>query len=238
MIPLYHDFTDERVLVFGGGPVGARKARRFAAEAAVTVVSPDFEAADYGDAELVRAAPSPAEVRDWVDRVEPSLVVAATDDDAVNDVAADAARAVGALVNRADRSDADADDDGERGDDEHGESGGEGHPDRRARDVVVPATVEDGDVRVAVSTGGASPALAKHLRERIEADITGAGAMADLTGRLRRELRDSDYTAAERRDAVRAVVRSERVWKALRTGESKARQEADRVIRNTVGGGR
>lgn len=227
MIPLYHDFTDERVLVFGGGPVGARKARRFAAEAAVTVVSPDFGAEDYGDAELVRAAPSPAAVRDWVDRVEPSLVVAATDDDAVNDAAADAARAVGALVNRADRSDAD-------GDDEDDETA----PDRGARDVVVPATVEDGDVRVAISTGGASPALAKHLRERIEADIAGAGAMADLTGRLRRELRDSDYTAAERRDAVRAVVRSERVWKALRTGESKARQEADRVIRNTVGGGR
>jgi precorrin-2 dehydrogenase/sirohydrochlorin ferrochelatase len=235
VIPLYHDFTDERVLVFGGGPVGARKARRFAAEAAVTVVSPDFGAEDYGDAELVRAAPTPAEVRDWVDRVEPSLVVAATDDDAVNDAAADAARAVGALVNRADRSDADGD--GGSGDDERG-SDDESAPDRGARHVVVPATVEDGDVRVAVSTGGASPALAKHLRERIEADIAGAGAMADLTGRLRRELRDSDYTAAERRDAVRAVVRSERVWKALRTGESKARQEADRVIRNTVGGGR
>ena len=28
MIPLLHDFADERVLVFGGGPVGARKARR------------------------------------------------------------------------------------------------------------------------------------------------------------------------------------------------------------------
>jgi precorrin-2 dehydrogenase/sirohydrochlorin ferrochelatase len=233
VIPLYHDFTDERVLVFGGGPVGARKARRFAAEAAVTVVSPDFEAEDYGDAELVRAAPTPAEVRDWVARVDPSLVVAATDDDAVNDAAEAAARALGALVNRADRSDADGDD-GERGSDEHGETA----PDRGTRDVVVPATVEDGDVRVAVSTGGASPALAKHLRERIEADIAGAGAMADLTGRLRRELRDSDYTPAERRDAVRAVVRSERVWKALRTGESKARQEADRVIRNTVGGGR
>jgi len=40
VIPLFHDFTDETVLVFGGGPVGARKARRFAAEADVVVVSP------------------------------------------------------------------------------------------------------------------------------------------------------------------------------------------------------
>ncbi|MCL7417130.1 MAG: NAD(P)-dependent oxidoreductase, partial [Halalkalicoccus sp.] len=28
MIPLLHDFTDRTVLVFGGGRVGARKARR------------------------------------------------------------------------------------------------------------------------------------------------------------------------------------------------------------------
>jgi precorrin-2 dehydrogenase/sirohydrochlorin ferrochelatase len=219
VIPLYHDFTGESVLVFGGGAVGARKARRFADEADVTVVAPSFEfgAADYGGAELVEASPVPEEVADWVARYDPALVVAATDDEAVNDAAERAAREAGALVNRADVS---------------------GDGDRDARSVVVPATVEDGDVRVAISTGGASPALAKHLRERIEAELEGAGAMADLTGRLRTELRESDRTPRERRDAVRAVVRSERVWKALRTGKSKARQEADRVIRNTGGGER
>ncbi|MDS0299721.1 bifunctional precorrin-2 dehydrogenase/sirohydrochlorin ferrochelatase [Halogeometricum sp. S1BR25-6] len=219
MIPLYHDFTEESVLVFGGGAVGARKARRFAEEADVTVVAPSFEceADDYGGAELVEAAPAPASVADWVARYDPALVVAATDDEAVNDAAERAAREAGAMVNRADAS---------------------GDEERDARSVVVPATVEDGDVRVAISTGGASPALAKHLRERIETEIEGAGAMADLTGRLRTELRESDRTPRERRDAVRAVVRSEPVWKALRTGKSKARQEADRVIRNTRGGER
>ncbi len=48
MIPLYHDFSDETVLIFGGGPVGARKARRFAAEARVVVVSPEFGNRDFG----------------------------------------------------------------------------------------------------------------------------------------------------------------------------------------------
>ncbi|MFC6772099.1 NAD(P)-dependent oxidoreductase, partial [Halorubrum pallidum] len=37
MIPLYHDFTGETVLVIGGGGVGARKASRFADEARVVV---------------------------------------------------------------------------------------------------------------------------------------------------------------------------------------------------------
>ncbi|ADQ66325.1 siroheme synthase [Halogeometricum borinquense DSM 11551] len=220
MIPLYHDFTDESVLVFGGGPVGARKARRFAAEANVIVVSPRFEEDDYGDAECVRAEPTPDDVSDWVSRVEPALVVAATPDGGVNDAAERAAQETGALVNRAD------------------ESAAAGDGDRAARSAVVPATIEDGDVRVAISTGGASPALAKYLRERIESEIDGAGAMAELTGQLRQELRETDYTPDERRAAVRAVVQSPKVWKALRTGESKARQEADRVIRNTVGGER
>ena len=68
MIPLYHDFTDETVLVFGGGSVGARKARRFAEEARVVVVSPDFEGTSgFGDAELVRARPSPEDVEAWMD---------------------------------------------------------------------------------------------------------------------------------------------------------------------------
>jgi precorrin-2 dehydrogenase/sirohydrochlorin ferrochelatase len=214
VIPLYHDFTDETVLVFGGGPVGARKARRFAAEARVVVVSPTFADRAFGDAELVREAPDAAGVREWIERVQPVLVVAATDDADLNAVAAAAAREAGALVNRADRSGSDRD----------------------AESVVVPATVEDGSVSVAISTGGASPALAKHLREQIEAEIADAGAMAELTAALRKELKTRDMTGQQRRDAVRAVVRSPSVWKGLRRGESKARREAERVIRNTVGG--
>ncbi|ELZ75600.1 MULTISPECIES: precorrin-2 dehydrogenase/sirohydrochlorin ferrochelatase family protein [Haloferax] len=213
MIPLVHDLSDETVVVFGGGPVGARKARRFAREARTVVVSPAFADRDFGDAERVRAAPAPDEVSDWVERFAPALVVAATDDDDVNDAVVAAARDAGALVNRADRS-------GERD----------------AGSVVVPATVEDGDVSVAITTGGASPALSKHLRERVEAELAGAGEMAALTAELRAELKASDRSPAERRDAIRAVVRDPSVWKALRTGDANPRQEAARVIRDTQRG--
>jgi len=231
MIPLYHDFTGETVLVFGGGRVGARKARRFAREARVVVVSPTFVDADFGGAERVRAAPEPDEVDDWVARVDPALVVAATDDDAVNDAVERAAGGRGLLYNRADRSRASDDREetktGERAPDagvEPGDGDGAG-----ARRVVVPATVEDGPVSVAVSTGGRSPALSKHLRERIESDLAGAGDLADLTGELRRRLRERGVAPAERRAAIRRVVRSSRVWKALRGGDAKARDEAERI---------
>ena len=236
MIPLYHDFTDETVLVFGGGPIGARKARRFAAEADVIVVSPDFDADDYGGAALVRARPGPDAVAGWVDRVAPALVVTATDADAVNDAVAAAARERGVLVNRADRSAATGGDTKERDDgaDAAGSDDTLGPP----SEVVVPATVRDGDVRVAISTGGRSPALAKHLRERIETELDGAEGMASLTADLRAELRGSDLDPAARRDAIRAVVRDPEVWKGLRTGTPNPEQEATRVMQNTTGGDR
>ena len=150
MIPLLHDFEGETVLVVGGGPVGARKARRFAREARTVVVSPAFADADFGDAEPVRAAPDPDGVSEWVDRLAPALVVAATDDDGVNEAA-----------------------------------------ERAARD---------------------------------------AGAMAELVGELRADLKAADVPSTDRREAIRAVVRSSSVWKALQEGTPNARQEADRLM--------
>lgn len=238
MIPLYHDFTGETVIVFGGGPIGARKARRFAAEARVVVVSPAFDADDFGGAELVRARPAPDDVGAWFDRTTPALSVAATDDDAVNDAVAAEARARDVLLNRTDRSAAtETAETPDAGGTDGTETGGDGTDDAGPPvDVVVPATVTDGDVRVAISTGGRSPALAKHLRERVESEIDGAEGMAELTADLRAELRSSDLDPSTRRDAIRAVVRDPEVWKGLRTGTPNPRQEATRVIRNTTGG--
>ena len=222
MIPLYHDFTHATVLVVGGGAVGARKALRFRSEARVVVLSPNFderlleaaeaaEEASSGSVELVRAAPSPSTVSGWIERLSPALVVAATDDEAVNEAAETAALEAGALVNRTDVSGA-----------------------RDPGSVVVPATVDDDPVRVAISTGGQSPALAKALRQRIESAIDGAGEMALLSGELRTALVDAGVDPAERRTAIRRVVRSPAVWKGLQKGRSYARDEAYNVIEEVV----
>jgi len=217
--PLYHDFEGETVVVFGGGSVGARKAAGFADAARVVVVSPTFaerlrEPAADGPARtvrLVRAAPDPDAVGGWIDRIEPALAVAATDDAAVNAAVEAAALDRGLLVNRTDVS------------------GG-----RDPRSVVVPATVDDEPVTVALSTGGTSPALARALRERIEAEIDGAGAMAELSGSLREELNSAGVAPERRREAVRRVVRSPGVWKALQKGRSNGRDEAEAVIEEVL----
>lgn len=228
MIPLLHDLDGETVLVFGGGSVGARRARTFAAEADVVVISPTFadevEAAVpddhanddagvdsedvFGGANRLEAAPSPDRVAGWIDRFEPALVVAATDDEAVNDAVEAATRERGILLNRADRS-----------------------GDREPGHVAVPSIVRDGEVVVGISTG--VPALTRELRRRVEDAIAGAGEMAWLAGELRSELRE-EYDAGAWRAAVRGVVQSSSVWTALDTGRTKARQVADGVVRDAA----
>lgn len=223
IVPLGVEMQDATVLVVGGGPVGARKARRFvAAGARVVVLSPSFTADSFtptdgaamGTVEKIRTKPSaaPEAASDWLDRVEPLLVVCATDDEAVNEAFAEAARAAGILRNRADVA---------------------GSED--AGSVVVPATVEDDGVVVSVSTGGRSPALSAYLREQIEAEIEGAGAMAALSGDIRSELKERGVDPERRRAAVRAVVKDAGVWKALRTPNANPRQAAEAVVETVVG---
>ncbi|MFB6108471.1 MAG: bifunctional precorrin-2 dehydrogenase/sirohydrochlorin ferrochelatase [Haloplanus sp.] len=208
MIPLVHDFEGETVVVFGGGRAGARKARRFAREARVVVVSPEFADADFGAADRVRAAPTPADVPDWLDAADPALVVAATDDEAFNAAVERHARERGALVNRADRR------------------GG-----RDAGSVVVPATIREGTVQVAVATGGTAPAVSRRLRRELEETVAGAGLVADVTAALREEFRAGDRSPAERRAAVRAVAESVAVWRAAETGDRDAvRAAAERAV--------
>jgi precorrin-2 dehydrogenase/sirohydrochlorin ferrochelatase len=206
MIPLLHDFRDATVLVFGGGPVGLRRARRFAGEANVVVVSPEFRGERPERAELIRSAPSPGDVSSWIERASPALVVAATDDEALNDAVEAAARDAGALVNRADRA------------------GG------RATDgVVVPGIVRDGPVVAAVATSGLSPALSGVLRERIEAVVSGSRPVAEVTADVRDDLRERDVSARHRREIMRRIVRSADVWTEANRSRDEGREAARRV---------
>ena len=130
-------------LVAGGGAVAHRKVRGLlAAGAAVTVVAPKLSpplaalAADGRIAWLAQLAT--AEVFASLPRA--LLVFCATDDRAANAAFGKAAKEAGALVNDATAPE--------------------------LCDFFLPAALRDGDLLVTVSTGGASPALAR-MRQRL-----------------------------------------------------------------------
>ena len=92
------------------------------------------------------------------------MAIAATDDRITNLTVAKEARSKGVLVNVVD--------------------------DDRRSDFIVPACVRRGDVTIAVSTGGRSPALAGKIRQRLEEEFGEEYAsLALLVGEVRAEVR-------------------------------------------------
>lgn len=159
--PVFLDLHDVPVLVVGAGPVGVRKvAGLVAAGAAVTVVARTIDPA------LDRSTVVAVHERDVVDRDLDGvrLVVTATGDPPVDAGVAAAARARDIWVNAADRPD---------------DCG-----------FILPAIARRGSVTIAVSTDGASPALAGYLRDHLAADLPeGVAEIAEQLAAERRAVK-------------------------------------------------
>ena len=178
------DLVGKRCVVIGGGPVAERKVSRLLqCGAEVSVVTPEATGPLTGLAEAGR-------IRLQVRRARPSdlagvfLVFAATNDPGLNRVLADTARRQGSLVNVAD--------------------------DPAGSSFHVPSRVQRGDLTITISTAGGSPALAKKLRQRIEATIGPeyeAFLVALRTLRARAQERISD--PATRQALYRQAVESD-----------------------------
>ncbi|KAA3627150.1 MAG: uroporphyrinogen-III C-methyltransferase [Proteobacteria bacterium] len=173
-LPIFLHIRDRHCLVVGGGEVAARKANLLLeAGARVTVVSPVLGAtlsrmAASGTIEHLPARFEPAHLADR------RLVIAATDDEAVNRQVAELAAARNLPVNVADRPD--------------------------AGDFIVPSVIDRSPVTVAVSSGGASPVLARLLRARLESLIPSAyGRLALLIEKFRERVKKRLPAPARRR---------------------------------------
>jgi len=164
--PVSLDLEGCHVLVVGAGRVAARKvAGLIACGAVVTVVAPEV----HGDLEELvgGAAPgTPGSVsveRRLYQGGEAGgyrLVVTATGLKEIDRAAAADAESAGVFVNSAD--------------------------DPENCSFILPAVHRDGAVSIAVSTGGAAPALASWLRSRIASDLgDDLGLLADLLAEAR-----------------------------------------------------
>lgn len=163
--PVCLDMTERRCLVVGGGAVAERKvAGLLEAGARLTVVSSSAtdRLRDWARAGRVRLL-----LREYSagDLGGHSIVFVATDDGRVNADVARGARAAGVLVNAAD--------------------------DPAHCDFILPAVLRRGALTVAVSSGGASPALARTVRDELDGylDREDYTALARVAADARRTLR-------------------------------------------------
>jgi len=137
--PIYLDVKGKRCVIVGGGKVAYRKVCSLKdAGADVIVVSPEIcpEMADVKGITLIKTKYDEELLESAL------LVIAATDNEAVNEKVAVDARKRNIIVNVID------------------------HPELCS--FIVPSTINRGDLCISISTGGASPAVAKRIREKLE----------------------------------------------------------------------
>ena len=168
--PLLLELAGRPCLVVGGGPVGERKVEGLlAVGAVVTVVSPELTPGLSALAQAGRITVVPRAYREG-DLEGAALVFTALGDPRATAAVADEARRRAIWLNAAD--------------------------DPAHCTFILPAVVRRGELSVAVSTGGTSPALARAIREELERYLTAEYVtLAEIAAEARRELRAAGRVA-------------------------------------------
>jgi uroporphyrin-III C-methyltransferase/precorrin-2 dehydrogenase/sirohydrochlorin ferrochelatase len=213
-LPIFLDIREQPCLVVGGGEAAARKAALLLrAGARVTVQAPGLSAAFDADLAGGRVAHRAADFRDE-DLAGFALAIAATDDNDVNRAVAAAARARRIPVNVVDQP--------------------------ALCTFIMPSIVDRAPVIVAVSSGGASPVLARLLRARLESLVpAGYGRLAALAAAFRDRVK-ARFRPAERRRFWERVLQgpiAELVFSGRDDAARKALQETLDDTRLAFAGG-
>lgn len=173
-LPVFLKIKGRPCLIVGGGDIAARKARLLLrAGARLTVVAPEIGLAmtvleNNGDIVHAQRAFSAEDLRGQV------LVIAATDDEALNRRVSELAHDSALPVNVVDQA--------------------------NLCSFIMPSIVDRSPVIVAVSTGGASPVLARLVRARLETIIPAAfGQLASVAREFRGQVKQRFKSADRRR---------------------------------------
>ncbi len=161
--PVFLNISHRRCIVVGGGRVALGKARALLEHGAdVTVISPDL---CHALAELAGSGEISALTREYQagDLKNAFVAIAATDNSGVNRRVVAEAHRRAVLVNVVD--------------------------DAENSDFIVPSYLRRGEITIAVSTNGKSPALARKIRLRLEREMGDEYALlANLIGEVRMQV--------------------------------------------------
>lgn len=188
--PLFFDLHGQHCLVVGGGTVALRKANLLSnAGAIIHVVSPEV----IDDLAFI-ADKSQGSVNrrhySSCDLTDKTLVIAATNDRQVNQLVSVEAKANNQPVNVVD--------------------------DPELCSFILPSIIDRSPLTIAVSSGGASPILARMIRSRIESMIPSAyGRLAEFVGQFRDKVKAGLNTEAQRRQFWESVLQGPIAEKVL-----------------------
>jgi len=209
MFPVFFKLQDRPCLVVGAGAIASPKiSSLLRAGGAVTVVAPEAKSEVEAQA---RAGELQWHAREFVesDLEDMFLVIAATDLRQVNHQVAEAARSRNVLCNSVD--------------------------DPPDCDFFYPSVVRRGELQIAISTAGKSPALAQRLREEVDALLPeDTGAWLDQLGETRLRILEMYPAGDERKQALHLLARRE----SCDPSACPVQQTLDRLIEAKIKGDR
>lgn len=194
------------IIVVGGGEEAYRKTQSVIdSGATIWVVSKDFSSGIKKLAEEKKLALVKTEIQSAKAFVEslnpkPDMLLAVTDNSRLNSELVAAARALGCMVYSVDNP--------------------------ALSDFILLAVAHIGDVKIAVSTSGKSPAMAKLLRERIEELITPEDLLEiELHAYVRGILKEKVSDPKRRSEFLYAILNDAKIKQALKQGNLHQAQE-------------
>lgn len=206
--PIHLDVKNRNCLVVGGGAVGNRKVNTLLmCGAGVTVVSLD-PTPQLKKLAAERSIILKERAYRSADLKGMFLVIGATDDEKLNRQISKDAEQIGILCNIADRPE--------------------------ACNFILPSIVQRGDLVITISTSGQSPALAKHIRRKMEAQF--GGEYADfllLMGAIRKKLLSQTHEPEAHKALFNQLIDSNLI-ELLRTGQ---KREVNLVLQRILGEG-
>jgi uroporphyrin-III C-methyltransferase/precorrin-2 dehydrogenase/sirohydrochlorin ferrochelatase len=197
-LPIFINITNRLCVVIGGGDVATRKVSMLLkANAAVTLISPEIchELQALADAKKIQCV----QVTYSNHQLDGAcLVIAATDDEAVNKAVSIDAKALGIPVNVVDAPD--------------------------LCTFTMGSIIERSPVVIAISSEGNAPVLARYIRTKIETMLpAGYGRIAGIAGEFRDKVKAKFTTTQARRRFWEDVLQGPLVERVLSGQEQSAR---------------
>ena len=206
-LPIFFNIKNRHCVVIGGGDVAMRKVSMLLkASAAITLYSPEIchELQDLVDAKKIRFV---------AERFAPNqlqgacMVIAATDDEAVNSAVSVAAKAQNIPVNVVDAPD--------------------------LCTFTMGSIIDRSPVVIAISSEGNAPVLARYIRAKIETMLPATyGRIADIAGEFRDKVKAKFATTQARRIFWEGVLQGPFVERVLSGQEQTARSMLSELIEN------
>jgi precorrin-2 dehydrogenase/sirohydrochlorin ferrochelatase len=212
-LPLMVDLHGRKVVIFGGGSVGERKAELFGEYANTLVISRNFSQrlSELGQQKRVTliqmdagSLPDDA-IKELVDGA--FLVIPATSNRQINDRITSIARSLKILTNQVDT----------------------------IGEVTIPAVIHRGELVIGISTTGSSPAFSRYVRQNIEKVITPEyEQMITLQNDIRTYLKEHVENQKQRKSILWKVLEDALVWKDISESYEKAYKRAYDIVQEQI----